>query len=339
MSWTTEEIENLISMLFSADSRNQLLAMELMQTKDNADDFGTALVLLEYVELENEEIKETAKHIIDKLCTPRLIKDWKDSIRLIEDLWRYKKEDFLVDLAAFEAVAPIVDAYMKLAPRYSDFYTDIGKQLIYFKLYKKALFYLEKGTEMAPNSYNAHFDYAYNLREGKKNADTIIKHYEKCLEIDSNNYIAYHNLGRIYANQKEDYEKAVAIFKRGLLIYPNSTDTMIELALAEEELGNVETAKNILESVVQKDHSSDLGHNNLAYMLWTHFKEYEKAKEHIKTALKLAPKIALYWHTLAEVEWYGFRDKDKAIAALQQALKIQKTYKGAKAMLKEIEND
>ena len=282
-------------------------------------------------------MKEAINNIVETACDETLIDNWKKNLRLVEDLWRFNKDEFLKELLNFEKVIDQVDVYMKLGPRYSEFYNEIGKQLIYYKQYQKGLFYLEKATQIAPNSYNAHFDYAFNLKEGKKNNDIIIKHYERCIEIDDTDYVVCHNLGRIYSHHKNNYKKAAEIFRKGILNNPNSIDTMIELALAEEGLGHVDTARSILESALLADDSSDLGHNNLAFMLWSHYGEHELAKEHINKALKLAPKIALYWHTLAEVEWYGLNDKEKAVAALNQALKVQKSYKGAKVMLAEIE--
>jgi tetratricopeptide (TPR) repeat protein len=72
-------------------------------------------------------------------------------------------------------------------------------------------------------------------------------------------------------------------------------------------------------------------------MQWNYFKTYKKAKKNIKIALKISPKDGLYWHTLAEVEWYGFKNKEKALEALHQAKTVQPSYKAADAMIAEIE--
>jgi tetratricopeptide (TPR) repeat protein len=102
-------------------------------------------------------------------------------------------------------------------------------------------------------------------------------------------------------------------------------------------MGNLDAAKNYLDSAISAFPDSDLAYNNLAFMLWNYFKEYKEAKKNIKIALKISPKDGLYWHTLAEVEWYGFKNRKKALEALHQAKAVQPSYKAADAMIAEIE--
>lgn len=334
--WTKEEVENLIQLLFSEDQRNQLLALELIQTKPDANAFAAALFFLAYVEFEAESVLKLVKKITKKQCSTAEIDYWNRAFRVVKNYWEYTNSEFFDALEHFEKEVIVIENYLRLAPRYRWIYTEIGKQLIGKRAYKRGIAYLEKVTQLAPDSYDAHFDYAYNLKEIKKNADTIIKHYERCIVLNKSSFSAHHNLGRVYTHQKGNHAKAAAIYREAIALNPYSADTIIELALAEEELGNIEEARSLLESAIELDADSDLGHNNLAYMLWVHFKEYDTAKVHINKALELAPKVALYWHTLAEVEWYGYRDEEKAMAALHQALKVQKSYKAAAVMMEEI---
>jgi hypothetical protein len=49
--------------------------------------------------------------------------------------------------------------------------------------------------------------------------------------------------------------------------------------------------------------------------------------------LKLLPGKGKYWHTLAEVEWYGFKNREKALAALYKAKEVQQHYKGGDQLI------
>jgi tetratricopeptide (TPR) repeat protein len=201
---------------------------------------------------------------------------------------------------------------------------------------QKGLEYLKKAVHFAPNSYSHNFDYAFNLNESKKNAQTIIKHYEKCIEIDDYGIGPYHNIGRIYSHYLKEYQKALEVMKIGNDKFP-CADTMIEMALAEENIGNIDTARNYLEMAIKQFSESDLAYNNLAFLLWQNYNEPDYAKFNIEKALEIKPYEGLYWHTLAEVEWYAFKNKEKALEALYKAKKVQKSYKGGDEMIAELE--
>jgi Tfp pilus assembly protein PilF len=112
---------------------------------------------------------------------------------------------------------------------------------------------------------------------------------------------------------------------------------MIELALALEDLGQLDEARSMLYEAIEIDEYSHLAYNNLAYLLWMHFDEFEFAKQNINIALQMKPNDGLYWHTLAEVEWYGFKNKENALAALYKGKEVQKSYKGGDELIKELE--
>jgi len=336
MSWTTEEIESLYNLLFSADENNVLLAIELIKAKGEIEPFAPALVFIDAFE-NGLETGEAARELINSAITTEELTHWGNSLRMVHNVWYAGQKEFMKNLEAYKEKMPIFDDFIKRAPRYAYIYREIGRRLAGdFRKKKMGLEYLHKAVVLNPDSYDANFDYAYYLPEQKKYADEMIKHYQRCIDIGAQGFEPYHNMGRVYAFQKKMPKKSVDIFKEGLAKFPGSVDTMVEMAYTLDDMGEFEEAKTILEDALALDDNYHLAHNNYTFILWNSYKDFEKARHHIEKALEMAPKQGLYWHTLAEVEWYGYQNKEKALEALYKA-DADKKYKGAKQMIEMLE--
>jgi tetratricopeptide (TPR) repeat protein len=334
MSWTKEEKDKILKLLFSVDSSNQQLALEMLKHADSLEEFASAIIFLTFAEIDLEMIMEGIYALMKKLPT-NVKSEWAGILSVFK--FDYKgKSQLLEQLEKFEEKAELFESYIAIGPHYAHIYNRLGNELIYAKSKTKGLEYLKKGATLNHNSYSLNFDYAYNLNESKKNADEMIKHYTRCLVI-KDDHAVYHNLGRVYAHQKGNSKKAAEIFGKCISVYPESSDTMIELALALEDLGQLDEARSMLYEAIEIDEYSHLAYNNLAYLLWMHFDEFEFAKQNINIALQMKPNDGLYWHTLAEVEWYGFKNKENALAALYKGKEVQKSYKGGDELIKELE--
>ena len=335
MNWTAEEKENLTKLLLSIDGNNRSLAFEILNQAKCTDEFSAELHFLICCNIDLEE-EPNFFIVYDKMSKTELER-YNEVSDFMFPLRHQSKQKISEFLNLYEtSFAAIFERFFTMAPHYAYMYNSLGNYLIRYKFKKKGLEYLEKAVGYYPESFSNNFDYAYHLNESKKNAPTIIRLYKKCIEIDDSGVGPYHNIGRIYAHQLKDYKKALEILKEGNDKFPNA-DTMIEMAMAEENLGNLETAKNYLESAISAFPDSDLAYNNLAFMQWSYFNEFKEAKKNIKIALKISPKDGLYWHTLAEVELFGFKNKKKALEALHQAKAVQPGYKAADLMIAEIE--
>jgi tetratricopeptide (TPR) repeat protein len=338
MSWTTDEIESLYNLLFSADENNVLLAIELIKAKGEIEPFTAALAFIDAFE-NGLEAGEAAQELLKAFLSTEELAPWGNSLRMVHSVWYAGQAEFMRNLEAYKEKMHIFDEFIKRAPRYAYIYREIGRQIASdFKKKKLGLEYLRKAVELNPNSYDANFDYAYYLPEQKKYADEMIKHYQRCIDIGARGFEPYHNMGRVYAFQKKMPKKGVEVFKEGLAKFPGSVDTMVEMAYTLDDMGEFEEARTILEDALALDDSYHLAHNNYAFILLNSYKEFEKARHHVDKALELAPKEGLYWHTLAEIEWYGYQDKKKALEALYKA-QSDKKYKGAKQMIKELESN
>ena len=79
-----------------------------------------------------------------------------------------------------------------------------------------------------------------------------------------------------------------------------------------------------------------LAHNNMAYLLWTLTKEFDFALEYAEKAIAINPK-GIFWHTLAEVYYYGFSDKTKTMEVLLMGKKADESFSAGDELIKVME--
>ena len=336
MSWTQDEIESLHSLLFSNDEKNTLLALELINSRDDKSPFIPAMMFMNAIEDEVPEVALLLTEICDKL--PEQDKSyWHNKVIILSMLWYFGKKEFLKYLEEYKKEMPLFNSFMHRAPRYAYIYHSIGRRLIDFQKKMLGLEIMRKALDFDPDFSEVHFDYAFFLPEQKRYADEMVFHYERCIALGSESFEPYHNLGRVYALFKGMTDKGLEVFRAGLTKFPGTVDMLVEMAYILDEVGSYKEAKELLEQALASDDNYALAHNNLAFLYLRAFKNPEKAREHIDKALALVPQEGLYLHTLAEIEWLGYQNKDKALEALYKS-KADKSYKGADKMIKQLEN-
>lgn len=336
MSWTDEEKEKLIGLLLSTDEASVLLGLELLKQKQDVDFLGMVLYFLKVVgSFEEMSIYNDIDLILDQYTDAGVVKLAQDSLKVVEDVWSLDKKEFLEALDEYEKIAEGYESYIAIAPFYGNYYIDIGKNLISFRKKLMGYEYIKKATDLMPNNADAHFDAAYHYKEAKRYKKQIIYHYERALALGQKSITVYHNLGRAYAHLANQPEKARKILEEGLQLHPNYAGTWTELAYIEEDFDYLK-AKVYLEKALQLEPSSALANNNMAFLLWDKMQVFEEAKEYALKAVKEAPYEGLYWHTLAEIEWYGFQNKKAAVSALEKAKEVEPKYTEAAEMLEEL---
>jgi tetratricopeptide (TPR) repeat protein len=333
--WSQEELDKIQKLLLSEDEDNQLLAMELLNQVENRDEFIPILSFLLIADSNRPEVEYAAEEIL--MNTDETLNSyWKKVCEVFDPYVDYTEKDQMA-FDNLEKHIALFDSFLEQAPRFSKVYQKLGKELIK-RLSKpeKGLEFIRKAADANPNDFQANFDYAFQLAEKKEHADTIIKHYMNCLNVNNSFFEIYHNLGKTYV-LKRDIKKAVEVFRLCLAKFPQKWETMIELSLSLKELGDKDEARSLLEQALALNPESHLAHNNMSFLLWSEYGEHELALNHIKRALEILPKKGIYWHTEAEVHWYGFKNKEKALEALYQGKKADNNYKGGDSMIRELE--
>jgi tetratricopeptide (TPR) repeat protein len=111
-----------------------------------------------------------------------------------------------------------------------------------------------------------HSDAQYNLANALQlvnKTDEAIDEYKKALNLNPKNNFAYYNLGYIYFNNKKDPLQGIEYFKKCLEIEPNDIDTQVNMALAYNDLGQLDDVINCYKAIISKDNTSAIAHFNL----------------------------------------------------------------------------
>jgi tetratricopeptide (TPR) repeat protein len=102
--------------------------------------------------------------------------------------------------------------------------------------YDRAIEHYEKAIEVDSNYFDAYFNLgiAYS---GKMDYDKSIEYYNKALSLKDTVADTYFVLGELY-NEKQDYDSAIKIIKKGLSFKPDSPDQYYFLGYLYQQKGN-----------------------------------------------------------------------------------------------------
>lgn len=162
-------------------------------------------------------------------------------------------------------------------------------------------------------------EYANYLHD-KKDIEKAIVHYNKALELDSNNYYAYGGLTAAFIEKRlfrvalEHYNKALAIKKSDFLMY-------ILGVIIYESLGESVLAKEASDNAL-KFFNNNLAalYNHLSYTYFN-FNIKEKAEFYCKEAIKIDPSEAGLHNNLAKIylaeeKFYEAKDEFQKVLEL-----------------------
>ncbi|MBZ0166541.1 MAG: tetratricopeptide repeat protein, partial [Candidatus Omnitrophica bacterium] len=182
---------------------------------------------------------------------------------------------------------------IQLRPTYYAAWSNLGT--IYMRLGElaKAIDAYEKSLAIRPNYFNAHFNLG-NLYKSKGNYDKAIYHYEQAIGYMPSLTEAYNNLAisynqksnlakqeavktqqlgdnkktrRLLKESKENKEKAIEFYKKGIAMQPKNTKFYNNLASAYSDLGRHKEAVDLYNQALQLEapaHDKAVIYYNLA---------------------------------------------------------------------------
>lgn len=97
------------------------------------------------------------------------------------------------------------------------------------------------------------------------NYDMAIEHYEKAIEVDSNYFDAYFNLGRAYAN-KLDYDKSIEYYNKALALNDKDAELYLTLGGTYGANQNYDKGIDLIKKGLSLDPDNSFGYSLLAYL-------------------------------------------------------------------------
>jgi type IV pilus assembly protein PilF len=152
--------------------------------------------------------------------------------------------------------------------------------------------------------------------------------FQKAYEFNPRDKEVLHAIGLVYLMHFDDTQKAIEYFEKALRVDPNYSEANNSLGVAQDKLGNFETAityykkavSNLLYSTPDKPY---INMGNSYYRLG----RYDEALYVYKEAIKRAPDLSLPYLRMALCYNKMGRYGDAALA-MTQALKLDSFFKG-----------
>ena len=184
----------------------------------------------------------------------------------------------------------------------------------------------EADMEKAKDEYSKGRE-AY-LRFTPKGLDEAIERYEKAIELDDRNALAYAGLGEAYSflgmwNERNEvqrdnelFEKSLGYSRKALELDQNSFVTHRALAASYRGLGKFEDArKEALKAIELYPNDAEA-----YYLLWT-VTGADPDSKYIKKALELNPNLSIAYSDLGYI-FYAKGNYEKAIENLNRAIEL-----------------
>lgn len=297
-----EEIENLTEMLISPDTRNAELALKLLQQQSQyIPDLVVPLTILTKLS-KDENLQMLAKVVLHLKYTSKAIEQWEQPLEVFAATKKAKTLSwirFYKLLQYYEQNRTIYEPVLLNHPEYTSYFEEVAIALMRnFQQYQLSYVYFQKVREKPEFSLQAKFYlaemlYRFFLPEGK-------------------------NL--------EEAPNILAILKEVQTYNPPNVERFLHVmgTICELYIEDMEQAKSYYEQVLHVAPDFEQSSFNLARVYFVYEQDYTTAKKILEELVRKHPRKIDYWYLLAQVEWEGFKDLDKAEAIFQNILVLSR---------------
>jgi tetratricopeptide (TPR) repeat protein len=174
-------------------------------------------------------------------------------IRISSNAGSKERERQLLDIALDDCTIAI-----KAKPNHAKGYEN--RQNIYLRLNQDslALYDATQLIRLEPRNRLGYYTKGvcfqrFDMRDPAKNyADSAIKYFDKCLEIDPNTDFALNNRGSLKFNRKKQYDEAIADFTKAISINP-AGNYYLNRSKCYYQKGDLEKAKSDIRVAIHKN--------------------------------------------------------------------------------------
>ena len=151
------------------------------------------------------------------------------------------------------------------------------------------------------------------------NLQNAQNYYQKVLELNPNHSQTLNNLGVMFQGLGE-YQKAKEYYEQAIKINPNYADAHYNIGIIFQELGELEKAKNCYEKAIEINPDYQAAYNNLG-VIFMESKEFQKAIDCYEKAIELNPNHVNAHNNLGNI-FKELGDLQKAIGCYKKAIEI-----------------
>lgn len=296
MSFTKQEIEQLVNLLLSPEDTNKSIALGLLQ--NNAllvEQLQIPLTIVAYLSNENQaHIEGLAHELLLQYLPESRLRSLQDQILIlnyaqykfkVSEGWNTYKNPLRMLLEFHENVIEDYLPFFKINPiPYAKIYTLLANRMkTEWQNYHKVLFFYEKAMELDPENTQASFGFAaivhtHYIKKGQRleDVDQVLDYYIKSYKTP-----------------------------RNIISYRNA-------ALLCQDVGNIKGAIQYYEQGLEHCPDDTILLNNYANLLMNPLRDYHKARELATRGLEVLPHDLSLLDTLANIQLYGFQNYEEA---------------------------
>jgi len=160
----------------------------------------------------------------------------------------------------------------------------------------------------------------YRLSKNSEFADRALSSCNNSIQINDNLAPLYVMRGKIYKGIGR-YEDAITEFKQALKLDPVNYETVIELALAHEEGGELEKAEEVYKEAIKLRPDYWVGYGDLGF-LYYYQGRYQEAEKKFRKVTELSPGNILGYNNLGGA-YFKLGKEDLAAAMFEKSISIK----------------
>jgi tetratricopeptide (TPR) repeat protein len=151
---------------------------------------------------------------------------------------------------------------LKINPKFSEAYTNLGKLIIEAGRWDEAIEHFKNGESYFPNDYHQSFQLGRAYQYSRRLKDALAA-YQRCIDKDPEIAEAFNNLGNIFYDLGEK-GRALQCYEQALKLLPEYIDALHNLGSMLPEMGRAEEGIFILNRLVESHPHLSAVWSNLA---------------------------------------------------------------------------
>ncbi|CAN0181161.1 unnamed protein product, partial [Phaeothamnion confervicola] len=153
--------------------------------------------------------------------------------------------------------------------------------------FASALTFLEKARRIKNDESGVYVDMGFAYSRLRR-ADEAIAAFDKATQINSWQFKAWHGLGDVYFDLKQDYQAATKYYQKAYYFRADDPVVNYRLGLCYEENQKFEEAEPYLRRVADRVLGFVPGQTELGFCYWN-LRDYDSARDRYERALKIDP--------------------------------------------------